>query len=271
MSNKITFRILAIVLLGVFTLAGCVARQIQPHPGAIAQIRGIYLVPMETRPLSINSAYVATGSSSIVHFLPRYTIGMARTVGVLSGIAVLLELPELAQRRQEYPSSVQSQISSVETWHLSVQLAQKAVHLIEAAGKRPTLSSDIQPISGIQNRERTVLMENWLAPIRAWYNDTSHTSRYAVLAVKDVGAVAEIGISNYELFSGKLLLQIHVKLIDPTSGQLLGRARASSYTDLPSMDEAFADDARLFKESVLRAGIALLTTCLRELDVLKME
>jgi hypothetical protein len=62
----------------------------------------------------MDSTYVTTGSSSIVNFLPRYTMGMARTVGVLSGIALLLDLPEMSQRQLEYPPSVQAQVSSIE-------------------------------------------------------------------------------------------------------------------------------------------------------------
>jgi hypothetical protein len=222
---------------------------------------------METLPLTIDSTYTATGPASIVHFLPRYTIGMARAVGVLSGIAILLELPEFSQRRLVYPPSVQSQISPTETWHLSVELSREASRLMTAAGKTPILSLEAHPIPGIKDRGRTVFMENWMAPIRVWYNDELPSSRYGELTVNGVEEVVEVGISNYEIFSGKLLLQVHVKLIEATSGQLLGRARASSFTELPSMDEAFAADAKLFKESASRAGTQLLVTCLRELGI----
>lgn len=257
-------RLLALWLV-LPALAGCVGPQLQPSAEAIAQTRNIYIVPMETRPLSVDSVYARTGPASIVHFLPRYTIGMARAVGVLSGIVMLLELPEMSQHRREYPPPVQSQISPTETWHLSVELSREAGRLLSAAGKAPVLSSEIQPIPGIEDRGRTFLMENWMAPIRAWYNDTAPSSRYAVLATNGIETVAEVGVSNYEIFSGKLLLQVHVRLIDPVSGKLLGRTRASSFTELPPMDEAFAADATLFKESALRAGVPLLAACLSEL------
>lgn len=262
----LTTRILAF-WLAASLLAGCVGPQIQPRAGAISQIRSIYIVPMETRPLSVDLAYATSGTSSIVHFLPRYTIGMARTVGVLSGVAMLLELPELINRRQNYPLSVQNQIGPTETWFLTVELSREASRLVAATGKTPIISPEIQPIPGIQERGRTFLMENWMAPIRAWYNDTLPSPRYASITLNGIGAVAEIGISNYEIYSGKLLLQVHVKLIDPASGQLLGRARASSFSELPSMDEVFAADAKLFKELTSRAGNQLLVECLHELGI----
>ena len=222
---------------------------------------------METLPLSVDSSYATTGPVSVVHFLPRYTLGLARSVGVLSGVALLLELPELSRRVREYPPSVQSQIGLTETWPLTVELSHEASRLLTAAGKTSTVSAEVQPIAGIQDRGQTVLMENWMAPVRAWYNDESPSPRYAALRVNGVVAVAEIGISNYEVYAGKLLLQVHVKLIEPATGQLLGRARASSFTELPSMDEAFADDAKRFKASASRAGALLLAQCLGELGI----
>lgn len=259
-------RILA-VCFGVSVLAGCVGPQVQPRAQALLRMKSIHIVPMETPPLSIDANYASTGPASIAPFLPRYTVGMARTVGVLSGIVLLLDVPELLSRRLELPPSVQIQISPTETWNLSVELAREASRLAAATGKTSTLSSAIEPIPGLQDRGRTVLMENWMAPLRAWYNDALPSTRYVVFAAEGLDAIAEVGISNYEIFSGKLLLQVNVKLLDPASGQLLGRARASSFTELPSMDEAFAADAKRFKESVSSAGNRLILTCLQELGV----
>lgn len=259
-------RILA-VLLAVSAVAGCVGPPVKSDAGAVSRVKGVYVVPMETPPLTIDSAYAATGAASIVHFLPRYTLGMARAVGVLSGIVVLLELPEMSRRRLEYPQPIQEQIEPAETWLPSVEIARETMRLLAASGRSPILSSETRPIPGIQESGRTVLMENWMAPIRAWYNDALPTTRYAALSVGGTDVVAEVGISNYEIVSGRLLLQVHLKLIDAASGQLLGRARASSFTELSPMDEVFAADAKRFKESVSRAGNQLIGTCLQELGM----
>jgi hypothetical protein len=188
---------------------------------------------------------------------------MARTVGVLSGVVVMLELSAASHRELEYPA----QVRPTETWIPTVELAHEAARLLTAAGKTASISPEIQPIPGVEARGRTVLMENWMAPIRSWYNDASPSKRYAALAARNIGAVAEVGVSNYEIHAGKLLLQVHLKLIDPGSGKLLGRARASSFTELPQMDELFAADARQFKESVSRAGNRLVMACLQEIGM----
>ncbi|MGE5319481.1 MAG: hypothetical protein ACM3KD_04820 [Hyphomicrobiaceae bacterium] len=223
---------------------------------------------MESPPLQIDAAYAATGPASIVHYLPRYTLGMARTVGVLSGVVVLLELSSASHRQAAYPPPVQP----TETWLPSVELSREAARLLSAAGKAPDLSPRIQPIPGGEERGRTLLMENWMAPIRSWYNnDEAPSTRYAELKARHVDAVVEIGISNYEIHAGKLLLQVHMKLIDPGSGRLLARARASSSTPIPPMDEVFADDAKGFKASVSRAGNTLVMNCLQEIGLVPKE
>jgi hypothetical protein len=190
---------------------------------------------------------------------------MARTVGILSGISMLLELPGSSSQRQAFPSSVQSQIEPTETWQPSVELAQETRRLLAAVGRSASISSKLQPIPGIQNKGRTVLMENWMAPIRAWHNDDQHSTRYALIDRRGIDGVVEVGISNYEIYAGKLILQAHVKLIDPGSGRLLGRARTSSFTELAPMDEIFATDAKRFKELVSRTGNQLIATSLQEL------
>jgi hypothetical protein len=252
------------VCLALFLLAGCVSAPLKPEAGAVARVNSIHIVPMEPLPLTIEAGYAATGSTSLVHFLPRYTIGMARAVGVLSGVAVLLELASGSYQQPVYPPVVEP----VETWLPTVELAQYAAQRLSASGRHVVVSPAIQPVPGVEYRGRTFLMENWMAPIRAWYNDETPSSRYAAFAGKGVDMIAEVGISNYEIFTGKLLLQVHIKLIDPASGRLLGRARASSFNALPSMDVLFADEAKIFRASVSAQGGQLVTTSLEQLGLL---
>jgi hypothetical protein len=250
-------------------LAGCVSGAVRPDAGAVAAVTQPYIVPMETPPLVIDSVYTSSGSASIVHFLPRYSIGMARTVGVLSGIAVLLELPGMLEEREvTYAEAVKSRIEPAETWLPTLVFAHEAAKLLNAPARSPAIVTDLQPIPGIRTRGRTVLMENWLAPVRAWYNDDATAPRYAVEAAQGASSVLEIGISNYSIFSGKLVLQVHVKLIEAGSGRFLGRARSSSFTELEPMDALFAGNAEAFKSRVTRAGGALVADCLRELGLI---
>jgi hypothetical protein len=121
-SRMLMARMLSLCLV-VVSLSGCVGPAVRPDSGIVSAVKGIYIVPMQTPPLTMDSSFVATGFGSVFHFLPSYTVGMARTAGVLSGIAILLELPQMSSRRLEYPQSVQNQIEPTETWYPSVELA----------------------------------------------------------------------------------------------------------------------------------------------------
>lgn len=259
-------RILSImaVLAAVVLLAGCVGAKIVPAEVELRSVRRIDIVSMEMPPLAIGQAYAATGPASIVHYLPRYNIGLARSVGVLSGIVVLLDLAADSHRRPDYPPPV----ADDETWQLSAELARRLAARLSADGRQALVLPGMQPIPGVVDRGRTVFMENWMAPIRSWYNDDTPSLRYVDRGHPGAGLVLEVGVSNYEVFANKLLLQVHLKLIDPASGRLLGRARASNFTGLPPMDRAFADDAALFRQSAVRAGETLLQECLRALGLL---
>lgn len=247
--------------------AGCVGPQLRPDTKALSGIKDVYVVPMETPPLTIDSTYVASAPAVFAYSFPRYSPDMARAAGILSGIAILFELPRM-QRPLQYPGALEKQLEPTKEWVVSVQLAAEAERLLAAGDRSSTVSPDVQSIPGIEDRSRTALMENWMAPIRDWYNDDSPSTTYAGLKSQGIDAVLELGISNYEIHSGVFTLQVHVRLIDARSGKLLGRAREAHVTEgLPPMDELFAEDARPFKQLVTREGNQLVAKCLEELGM----
>ncbi len=254
-----------VICLALSVLAGCVGPQLQPDPERLSRVRNIEFVPMETPPLIINQPYVAgqiarreediNAIKAVSSLLFQSQLGLLLMLGQLPGYL----LRESEARQLGYPAPV-------EMWIPTVEFAREAGRLVAAAGKAATVSTEVQPIPGIQDRQRSLLMENWLGPIRDWYNDESPSAKYAALAVKGVDLIAEVGIINYEVGShGNLYLQVVVKLIDPRSGQLVGRARAFSSTDFIAIDKAFDNDAKPLKDSVLKVGNPLVLTCLREL------
>ncbi len=64
-------------------------------------------------------------------------------------------------------------------------------------------------------------MENWLAPIRAWYNGDISPFDYREFAEQGIDAVLEIGVLNYELVGGDHLL-VQVMRQGPGPGAGLG-------------------------------------------------
>lgn len=256
-------RLIATAISIALLVAGCVGGAIRPESDALAGLANVYLVPMESPPLDIPQSYASAsgGTGSLVYYLPRYTVGMARAAGMVSGIFVLIDMAAASHARVDYADTIEP--SAV--WTPSIVLANEARQLLDERDMKSAVSSKIQPIPGIQDRERTITMENWLAPIRAWYNNDSPPRRYAALSKTGSDAVIEIGISNYEIHANKLLLQVHMKLIATSTGQLLGRSRASSFTDLPPIEQLFSNDAKAFKDAIAVAGQPLVASCLKDL------
>ena len=233
-----------VICLALSALAGCVGTQLQPDPERVSRVRNIEFVPMETPPLIIFPPYVAgqiarreediNAIKAVSSLLFQGQLGLLIYFSTFPGYL----LRELESRQMDYPAPV-------EMWIPTVEFAREASRLVAAAGKAATVSSEIQPIPGIQDRLRSLTMENWLGPIRDWYNDESSHAKYPGLAVKNIDLCSEVVTLNYEIgHSGYLILQVIVKLIDPRSGQLVGRARAFSSTDFKAMDKAFDNDTK---------------------------
>ena len=111
-------------------------------------------------------------------------------------------------------------------------------------------------------------MENWLAPIRAWYNEIKSSYGYVKLPNKNVDAVLEVGIANYEIVFDGLVVQVMSKLIDPATGRVLGRSRNGSYVDAPPMENLFDDEGQIYKEFFARVTRDLIAANLKELGLL---
>jgi hypothetical protein len=77
--------------------------------------------------------------------------------------------------------------------------------------------------------------------------------------------VVEIAILNYEINPDKQLnLQILVKVVDPVSGQAIGRAKAAERFAVAPPDQALTRNLRQFKEIFVQKGKELVARCLTE-------
>jgi len=124
-----------------------------------------------------------------------------------------------------------------------VVLAQCASNLLAASSARDVVVvTNYQRLPGVKNREMTWHMENWYVPIAGWYNQTKPPFTYAEPEVGRGDYVVEVGLSNYELTDGRLLVHVMVKLVDPAEGKVLGRARKFAMPSTGRMENLFAKD-----------------------------
>ena len=135
-----------------------------------------------------------------------------------------------------------------DAWMPTVGLAGETATQLRVGG-----GVDVEVVDGylallrIADRSRTQLMENWLGPIRDWYNENKSSYGYVKLPNKNVDAVLEVGIANYEIVFDGLVVQVMSKLIDPATGRVLGRSRNYSYVDTPPMENLFDDEGQIYK------------------------
>ena len=113
---------------------------------------------------------------------------------------------------------------------------------------------------GITNRERTVLLENWMAPMRDWYNQDFSPFDYRAYRDQDVDAVLEVGLLNYSLYRDHMILQVMLRLADPGTGQILGRERQTDLKRIERPDSLFEENGKLFKDLFAETGGKLVAT-----------
>ncbi len=284
------------LLLGVCT-SGCLASQIIPQQSVLRSMRTINIAPIESPPLILHpntdddrtaiaammestasptaeSARTASGlgaslSRSAAPFIlapiARVRTG-ASVVGVIGGLAMLLEA---ASAGKEVPgeSAVIEMDHPSETWVPSVEYAKTAVAELQQRGIRNVRMIDGYVKLPITDRSTTWHMEEWLGPIRRWYNSDVSSLDYAAIGSDQVDAVLEVGVMNYEYFSEGLLLQVFVRLIDPHTKQVLGRVRNYEHPKAGPIAPLLQNDAEGMKRVIMETGNRLLATCLLELGL----
>jgi hypothetical protein len=257
-----------ILLILVLALGGCIARNVSlsGDEAALARFQDVLVVAMEPPPLMVPPRF----ESAILGTLPKYPIQAARAGGVLASVAILAEMPFAARRSTEASRRLEELLSQDGPWEPTKILAQEAASRLAAAGQRRViLRPQMQPIPGLGDRHFNPLTRNWLGPIRSWYNQAEAPGRFQGEALGKMDAVVEIAILNYEINpDNQLSLQVLVKMVDPATGQVIGRAQASDHFGIGAPEQACAKGGQHFKEIFGPKGKELMAKCLKEIGVI---
>ncbi len=251
---------LALLLLSLS--AGCLSAQIRPVSETAAKLQTIVVVPMEAPPLE----YVAWEASDLL-MLENLTPGGIIRIGgrqakiVASGISMVITLMDMKdlvdalQERLAIAESMENMLDEEEAWVPTIVLSREVAGRIALEGRSAViLEREIHEIPGITSKGRTVFLENWMAPLRAWYNRDRSSFDYTCYLDRKVDAILEVGLMNYSLVESHLLLQVVLKLIDPATGHVLGRTRDVVMVRTPHPRKLFMDGGRPFKMLFAAAG-----------------
>jgi hypothetical protein len=239
--------------------SGCMSAAIKAPEETVRGIRRIVVVPMEAPPLEVAPLALSgnfAGASSYLVLAPDRIIAATGKVGVMVfGIFMLMELPAASREAAKIAESLDDMLGSGDAWIPTAVLAQEATRRIASAGKHDVvMERAFLKYPGITNRERTVLLENWMAPIRDWYGQD--VSPFDHRAYKDRGgdAVLEVGLSNYSLYQDHMILQVLLKLVDPGTGRVIGRSRETDLLRIKQPSLLFSENGQPFKEFFTELG-----------------
>ncbi len=240
--------------------SGCMSAAIKTSSETLRGIRKIAVVPMEAPPLevprSIAAGPLARAGAHLLYLDPEGTIGFGTVVGVMVfGIFMLVEWPLAPPESAKVAKSVDGMLESADAWKPTVVLAEEAAARIAAAGRHEVLTvRTLTKYPGIANRGRTVFLENWMAPMRDWYNRDISPVDYRAYKGQGVDAILEVGLLNYSLYGDHLILQVMLRLVDPGTGKVLGRARQTDLVRIERPDSLFDEDGKPFKELFAELG-----------------
>jgi hypothetical protein len=153
-------------------------------------------------------------------------------------------------------------------WMPTAGLARLAAQLLQRAGTREAFVVEGYAQLPIEDRSVTGFMENWLAPVRRWYNADVSMLDYTQLGASRVDAILEVGVSSYNYYRNQLILQVNVKLSDPTTKQVLGRARNYDWPEGEPAALMLQDQGQPLRRLIETTGEALLTQCLKDLGLI---
>jgi len=254
------------LLVVTVLLEGCVTGSSTLDQSKAASLTHVHVVPIEGPPLSglDLSEAILSGAGLMAS---GATVG-SNSLIVVGGIAMITVLPAANVSSAATSLKVESLLDSDEIWDPTVELALEAVRQLEIASDYSvSADTEIKPLPGVERREATFYMENWMKPIRAWYN--ADRSPFSYSDQPDSGVVLEIGLSNYEMSLGLFSIQVMVKVVDPATGMVIANARKFSNTRIEELDSLFEDGAAAFKQLFREITAELVQECIDKLRLNK--
>ncbi len=156
-----------------------------------------------------------------------------------------------------------------EPWQPTIQLAEYTQSVLALRGEYvASIAARAAPVPGMENKDYTFFGENWLKPIRQWHREKVSSVDFADFDPADADYVLEVAISNYELTGGRFLLAVNMKLVDPSSREVLASTRKWKQFRTPDFDELFENDAAQFRDLYEASSQELVDKALLDLELI---
>lgn len=256
-------------------LSGCVTSQQTLSSTAAVQYRALVVIPVEAPPLLVHPGNEADRSamkaSSIT--VPEDGGGAAFfPLGVMdpfAGIVATVFVVEVAA--SSFPREGETLAltnTKPSPWMPTAMLAGTAAQLLQASGAHS--ASVIQGYAQlpITDRSVNVVMENWYAPVRRWYNSDVSMVDYGRLLPAGTDAVLEVGMASYEYVSNRLLLQVMVRVVDPKTQKIVARAREFKNPKGSALAAMLVNQGQPLRDLINSTANAMLSKCLQDVGLI---
>jgi hypothetical protein len=258
-------------LLPLFlVLSGCLATPIKPSVNKMNEIRTVLVVPIESPPLEVIPDLIETRFPVYNQYQYQsmpYSIFLEKKIyknpgGVLiAGLVSKDDSVPVTDLHQtsasmEKSASLEPATSLSENWSPTFVLAQEAVSQLNGDRVKAVLSKYYYRLP-IASGERNANLGNWHDAIGQWYNQSMASVDYRQPGLEHVDAVLEVGIETYRIFDVQTSLQVLIKLIDPNTGQVIGRNSAKTFSVEDSPQTLLSQEAEKFKQLMIEMGAQL--------------
>jgi hypothetical protein len=271
--------IITIFFVLVLIVASCGGmKNIKIAPEKVSAIKKIVIIPMESPPLKLDSFVSQSpqfarnlGMSAPLVLIPDAATHAIGTSGVLfSSILMLAKLPESAKKSAQMEKTIDEVLNNKETWKPSIVIANLVADQLSQnpnfkiiVDKKEQKYPTIQKMSDLGFYERLKVMEKW-------YVEESPPFDYSDYLKKDIDCIMGIGIYAYGLnYPGDIWMMIHLKVIDPKSGELLGKAVKIQTGYRVGLEKLFNNNAEKLKKAVIIISQPLIEGSLNSCGLLR--
>lgn len=259
-------------IFSLVTLSGCLASEKMGRPDIYSSIRRILIVPVEPPPLTMTPAIFDAwpASSADAYTGSLYPPTAAGALFIISGIVAIARLPQYDKLREKALTTLGDWYASDQSWVPTRVLCYESANLISSSRSYEIIvRQELYTPSSLKSREVTWTMENWYAPLRKWYNREEPALSPEEYKQKDIDAVLEVGIINYELITGNILsIQVFTKLINVATGIVEARDRCYTQINVGPPYELFKNQGHRFKKIFKEVGESLLECNLKKIGLI---
>ncbi|MEE8288394.1 MAG: hypothetical protein V3R25_03170 [Nitrosomonadaceae bacterium] len=187
-------------------------------------------------------------------------------------LMLLMDLPRANKQSTTLSQIAEDLLNKNEIWEPTVEIAKETMRQLETVSNYSvSVDPEIKPVPGVKRKEITNLKEDWLTPLRKFYN--MDTSPFSYPEQPSTGAVLEVGLLNYNIYYGdQFLVFVMMKLVDPASGSIMANAQCSlwyySINPIHNDSSFFASDNG-FKKNFRETMAAIVPNCIKYLGFSK--